>query len=74
MLSPSIAERWSQQARAQASTLRSHGVAHASHIPDEMARVEADGSLTLYVPLPDGTEISMRVAASDWAWSGPRNQ
>ena len=32
--------------------------------PDELACVEAaDGALTLYVPMPDGAELSMRRAA-----------
>lgn len=38
-----------------------------SDIPDERARVELDGALTIFVTLPGGRgEISLRVPAEHW--------
>ena len=41
-------------------------------IPDEMARVEPDGSLTIFVSLATG-EVRMRVEPNEWRWAGPPN-
>lgn len=74
LLSASAVERWHALARDIASTNHGAGVDAAS-IPDELARVEADGSLTIYVTLPTGAEVSMRVEPSEWSWiEGARSQ
>ena len=39
-----------------------------SDIPDEDARLEADGSLTIFIILPTGVEIRMNISPSDWTW------
>ena len=42
-------------------------------IPDEQGRVEDDGSLTIFVSLPDGGEVSMTVPKEQWTWRHPSN-
>ena len=73
-LSRSAFDRWHTKASELAREARKHGVRRPADIPDELTRVEADGALTLYVPMPDGTELSMRVEPREWAWLGPLNQ
>ena len=73
-LSHSAVKRWHAKAGELAREARKHGVRTPADIADELARVEADGALTLYVPMPDGAELSMRVAPREWAWLGPLNQ
>lgn len=73
-LSRAAVDRWHTKARELAHEDRKNGVRRPSDIPDELARVEADGALTIYVPMPDGAELSMRVEPNEWAWLGPRNQ
>jgi hypothetical protein len=36
-------------------------------IPDEQGRIEDDGNLTIFVALPDGREIALRVPREHWA-------
>ena len=44
------------------------GVRCASDVPDECARIEADGSLTVFVAMPDGSELGAKAAPDEWAW------
>jgi len=37
-------------------------------LPEEQARVEPDGALTLCIALPNGGEANMRVAPEEWRW------
>ena len=37
-------------------------------IPDEDARINADGTLTIFVLLPNGDEVSMTLASNDWGY------
>lgn len=37
-------------------------------IPDEDARINADGTLTIFFFLPDGDEVSLNLSASDWGY------
>lgn len=39
-----------------------------SEIPDEQAFVNDDGSLVIFVKIPNSPELKMRVPATDWAW------
>lgn len=73
-LSRAAVDRWHTKVSDLAHEARKHGVRRPADIPDELARVEADGALTLYVPMPDGAELSMRVEPNEWTWLGPRNQ
>ncbi len=38
------------------------------NIPDEQGRLESDGSLTIFVSLPNDVEVSMNVPKGHWAW------
>lgn len=42
-------------------------------IPDEQGRIENDGSLTIFVELPNIGEVSLRVPPGQWAWRFPKN-
>ncbi len=45
-------------------------VRDASDLPDEQARMEGDGSLTVYVALPQGKgEVSMTIPPGHWGWA-----
>lgn len=72
-LAPSAVQRWQDVSRSFLREARMHGVSHFSDIPDELARVEEDGALTIYIILPDGVELSMRVDPSEWSWIGSKN-
>ena len=37
-------------------------------IPDEQARLEGDGSLTVFVVVPNFGEVAMSIPAGQWAW------
>lgn len=54
-----------------AAILPSLGIAPGD-IPDEKARIENDGSLTIFVGLPIG-EVSLRVPPGQWAYRFPKN-
>jgi len=41
-------------------------------IPDEQGRVEADGSLTIFVEIPNVGEVSMSIPKGQWAWTRRR--
>ena len=42
-------------------------------IPDEQGRLETDGSLTIFVVLPNGEEMSLRVPPDQWSWRFPES-
>ena len=70
LLSEDADHRWRAFARTQAvqAIVRKYFAA-ASEIPDEMAREEVDGSLTIFLPLPNQDHsISMRVEKGEWTW------
>jgi len=73
ILSVAASRRWQARAVAFVDQAAAHGVHDPSDVGDKMARIEADGSLTIYLPLPDGTEVSMRVEPDEWVWAGPPN-
>lgn len=73
VLAPNIAVRWQRKAVEFLNDAVAHGVYNPADVGDEMARVEPDGSLSIYLPLPDGSELSTRVEPREWAWDGPRN-
>lgn len=73
-LTPDAFERWHKLASDPRTLAKLDGV-NPSRVPDELARVEADGSLTIYLAIPGNRgEISMRVEPNEWAWQGPQNQ
>lgn len=72
-LAPAAIARWGTRAQEIAREAREHGISSPEDVPDELAREEADGSLTIYITMPDGAELSMRVEPGEWAWTGERN-
>ncbi len=45
-------------------------VSDAADLPDERAKVGGDGSLTVYVTLPEGKgEVSMTIPSGQWGWA-----
>lgn len=73
LLAESAVLRWAVFARAIALDLSSVAP-DPTEIPDELARVEADGSLWIFVILRGGLEVGMRVEPSEWEWGGQRHQ
>lgn len=67
MIAPLVLERWKAHCFARGNALRLAAF-RPEEIADEEARLAADGALELFVRLPDGSEISMRIAAGEWVW------
>ncbi len=69
LLTPAVVRAWVLEVVPRAMSLLAAAGVSPDSIPDERGRVEADGSLTIYVALPGGTEVSMSVPAGQWAWA-----
>lgn len=67
MISPLAQKTWQEFARRVAAQLRLLGVTDPSQVPDEQARVNPDGTLTVFVTLPNG-EVSMEIPKEQWAY------
>ena len=66
-LTPAAVVRWQKFAKRLANSLKNFGVTQESDIPDEAVRVNADGTLTIFVTLPKG-EVKMIVPVADWSY------
>jgi hypothetical protein len=62
LLTLKAAKAWHEKAMREA-----RNIPQGTHIPDEQAEVQADGSLLIFCDVP-GYRISMTVAPSDWSW------
>ena len=70
VLSAASVAVWQKLALRIAEVIRTSGLRIDPRlIPDEQARVEADGSLTIYVVIPDLGEMSMSVPADQWEFA-----
>lgn len=67
MLSRDVFEAWNEFTKRIAAQLELLGVTGPSQVPDEQGRVNADGSLIIFVALPNG-EVSMTVPKEHWAY------
>jgi hypothetical protein len=67
LLTPAVVRAWSDEVAPRAARLLA-AAGYRGPIPDERGRVEEDGTLTIYVALPGGGEVSMSVPAGQWAW------
>lgn len=67
MISPRAHSAWQEFARRVAAQLRLLGVTDPSQVPDEQGRINPDGTLTVFVTLPNG-EVSMEVPKEQWAY------
>lgn len=65
LLSPATVVAWQELAARTATGLQSFEV---RNIPDERARVNDDGTLTIFVNVPNTIEMSMNVPAEQWAY------
>ena len=65
LLSPAAVVAWQEMAARIASALQ--GV-RPSDIPDEQARINDNGTLTIYVKIPGKADISLDVPADQWAY------
>jgi len=67
LVSPQAYQRWQQTVREALERYRGSGI-DPSDIPNEQGRVEGDGRLTIFVTMPDKSEVSMSVPADQWKW------
>lgn len=65
-IAPAVYEAWQELARKVGDLAVHLGISPAE-IPDEQARVEDDGSLTIFVELPRFGEVSLSVPPAHWA-------
>jgi len=73
-ISPSVYQRWHEIARRAVEDLAARGVTiRPADIPDEEGRLEDNGSFAIFVVLPNGEEVNMRVPPGQWAWRFPKN-
>ena len=70
-LTPAAVAAYREFAEQVARALSLSGiVSDAADLPDERVRMEGDGSLTVYVTLPEGKgEISMTIPPGHWGWA-----
>ncbi len=66
LLSPEAVAAWLRAVAAAVRAGKLAGIDPAA-VPDERGRVESDGSLIVFVPLPGGGEISVRLPPGAWA-------
>lgn len=58
---------WQQVAESVGQILAERRIDPAT-VPDEQVWVEGDGSLTIYVTIPNFGEVSMSVPVGQWAY------
>ena len=73
LLSPAAVAAWQQVAAKMAMVLKELGDTKAAEIPNEDCEELPDGSLRIFVRLPNGIEASLTVPPDDWAWRMPKN-
>jgi hypothetical protein len=69
-LSSSAAAAWYEMAECVAIVFQRMGKARAKNlsIPDERVRVNGDGTLTIFVDIPDVIDVSMDVPVGHWGY------
>ena len=66
VLSPRVVDEW--LAKAADAVRELEGRVTIASIPDERARVNDDGTLTIFVEIPDILTISMEVPVGQWTY------
>lgn len=66
MVSEDIAMAWFKLAEMEAEKLQARG--YAGTIPDEQAVLNEDGTLTIFVNIPEFKKISIEVPEEHWQW------
>lgn len=64
LLTPAAQAAWREACAHAASILRAQGREIGD--AEEQSRVENDGSLTVFVRLPDGGEVACNLPAAEW--------
>ena len=73
-ISSDVYQAWNILARRTVKDLAARGIKlDPEEIPDEAGRLETDGSLIVFVVLPNGEEVSFRVPPDEWSWRFPEN-
>ena len=75
-LSPAAVAAWQEMAGRVGDVLRQISAMRGGErfaIPDERARVENDGTLTIYVSIPGIAEIAMTVPVGQWSRNPQQN-
>lgn len=67
MLTPAVVAAYSELAKRIAIALQER-INDASSIPDERVRMNDDGTLTIFVNIPEVIDVSMDVPADQWAY------
>lgn len=66
LISPAVYRAWLEVVSNAVPRLLAAGI-DPRQLPDEQGRIEDDGSLTIFVVLPNGGEVSMPVPKGQWA-------
>lgn len=66
LISQNVYRRWDEFVKT-AALQHAAALSRLAYIPDEAARIEADGTLTIYLPV-ESVEISMTIGKAEWAW------
>lgn len=72
MLNPAVFDAWNEFGKRIATQLQSLGVTDPNQIPDEQGHINTDGSLTIFVTLPNG-ELSMNVPSGHWSYRSTKH-
>lgn len=67
LLSKNAVRSWAEVANIAARAILARGKT-SEDIPDERARVEEDGSLTIYVVVADVGEFSLKISRDQWGY------
>lgn len=67
LITPEVLRAWRDEVAPQAARLLI-AAGYSGPIPDERGRVEADGSLTIFVTLAGHGEVGMSVPHDHWTW------
>lgn len=67
LISAAVHDTWMAFAERVTRAIGALGITDPNQIPDEQGRVNADGSLTIFIALPNG-EVSMVVPKEHWAY------
>lgn len=69
LLTSEVVVAWNEFTKRMAFTLALMGRKfHLSQAPDEKARVEGNGTLTIFCEVPGIGEISLNVPPEHWSW------
>lgn len=65
LLSAEAFRAWEVRAQQTAQELKDSGL-RKEQIPDEQVRLGTEGTLVIFVSLPDGSEVSLEVPKGHW--------